>query len=225
MGTTRTESSVLTGPKRSSPPMLQRVPHRDGLVDQVHVRPAQSEQLATAQAERQRQRVHGVPAVTVHRLEELLRLLRRPRDEPRPLPVRDPLVLRHVADHQLVKHGVLQDHTQQPVSTLLRSLPNPLPAGTRPRDARPAGPPPRIPDTPPAVQRRASCRGSIEVAWQRIHVGMVHAGATVDIHPTDTTWRILLDDELLLEAPRTADRPVARFKAHKPEPPRPARRP
>jgi hypothetical protein len=46
--------------------------------------------------------------------------------------------------------------------TLLRSLPNPLPAGVRPRDARPAGPPPHIPpsrhrcngESPPAAPSR-----------------------------------------------------------------------
>jgi transposase-like protein len=104
--------------------------------------------------------------------------------------------------------------------TLLRSLPNPLPPGVRPRDGRPAGPPPVIPDTPPPVQRRVSCRGAIQVARQKIQVGIGHAGATVDVHTTDTTWRIHLDDQLLVEVPRTADRPVARFKVRKPEPPR-----
>lgn len=102
--------------------------------------------------------------------------------------------------------------------TLLRSLPNPLPAGVRPRDARPAGPPPHIPDAPPAAQRRVSARGAIQVARQRIQVGIGHAGTTVDVHTTDATWRIQLDDELLVEVPRTTSKRVARFKTRKPEP-------
>jgi hypothetical protein len=102
--------------------------------------------------------------------------------------------------------------------TLLRSLPNPLPAGIRPRDARPAGPPPHIPDQPPPVQRRVSSRGAIQVARQRIQVGIGHAGIIVDVHTADATWRIRHGDELLLEVPRTSSKPVARFKVRKPEP-------
>jgi len=76
------------------------------------------------------------------------------------------------------------------------------------------------PDCLSAVQRRVSCRGSIQVAGQRIQVGIGHADTTVDVHTTDATWRIHLDDELLLEVPRTSGKPVARSKVRKPEPPR-----
>jgi len=76
------------------------------------------------------------------------------------------------------------------------------------------------PQAPPAVQRRVSSRGGIVVARQRIHVGTAHASATVDIHATDTTWRILLDNEQPAEVPRNTRIPVARFKVRKPEPPR-----
>jgi hypothetical protein len=70
------------------------------------------------------------------------------------------------------------------------------------------------------VQRRVSSRGSIAVAHQRITVGMAHAGAIVDVEDADTTIRVYLDDQLLTEVARTTTKPIARFKAHKPEPPR-----
>jgi hypothetical protein len=117
---------------------------------------------------------------------------------------------------QLVESGVL-----------LRSLPNPLtPAEqTRPRDARPAGPPPAPAAEPLRVQRRVSCRGALVVAGQRIHVGIVHAGRTLTVEAADATWRIYDDDDsssssLVAEVARTTTKPVARFKVHKPEPPR-----
>lgn len=106
--------------------------------------------------------------------------------------------------------------------TLLRSLPNPIaPADRRRiRDARPAGPAPVVPDAVVPVQRRVSSRGALMVAGQKIHVGNGHAGLTVDVHPTDTTWRVYDGDQLLAEVPRTTSKPIARFKARKPEPPR-----
>jgi transposase InsO family protein len=105
---------------------------------------------------------------------------------------------------------------------LLRSLPNPLtPAEhARIRDGRPAGPPPTPAPEPVRVQRRVSERGSLTVARQRIHVGMVHAGRTVTVESADHTFRVYDGDELLTEAARTTTRPIARFKVRKPEPPR-----
>ena len=61
------------------------------------------------------------------------------------------------------------------------------------------------------------------VAGQKIHIGNGHAGVTVDVHPTDATWRVYDHDQLLAEVPRTTSKPIARFKARKPEPPRTAR--
>jgi hypothetical protein len=104
--------------------------------------------------------------------------------------------------------------------TLIRSLPNPLPPGVRPRDGRPGGPPPHVPESPPVVQRRVSERGVIQVARQKINLGIGNAGRLVDIYTDDTSWRIHHDNELLAEVPRTTTSPVARFKAHKPERPR-----
>jgi hypothetical protein len=114
---------------------------------------------------------------------------------------------------QLVDQGVL-----------LRSLPNPLtPAEqARLRDVRPAGPPPTPSAEPLRVQRRVSYRGALVVAKQRIHVGIVHAGRTLSVEAADATWRIYDDDDgiLVAEVARTTAKPVARFKVHKPEPPR-----
>jgi hypothetical protein len=112
---------------------------------------------------------------------------------------------------QLIAEGVL-----------LRSLPNPLTSSeqARIRDARPAGPPPTPASEPVRVQRRISCRGSLTVARQRIHVGMMHANRTVTVDSADHTFRVYDGDELLTEVARTTTRPIARFKVRKPEPPR-----
>lgn len=109
-----------------------------------------------------------------------------------------------------------------PERTLLRSLPNPIAPDDRRRirDARPGGPAPVVPDTVVPVQRRVSSRGALMVAGQKIHVGNDHAGLTVDVHPTYTTWRVYDGGQLLAEVPRTTSKPIARFKARKPEPPR-----
>jgi hypothetical protein len=58
------------------------------------------------------------------------------------------------------------------------------------------------------------------IAGQKIHVGNTHAALTVTIQPTDTTWRVYDNDQLLTEVARTTGKPIARFKARKPEPPR-----
>jgi hypothetical protein len=34
------------------------------------------------------------------------------------------------------------------------------------------------------------CRGALVVAKQRIYVGIVHAGRTLNVEAADTTWRI-----------------------------------
>jgi hypothetical protein len=116
--------------------------------------------------------------------------------------------------------GLLQLVDQAGV--LLRSLPNPLsPAElARLRDARPAGPPPIPAADPIRVQRRVSCRGALAIAGQRVHVGIGHAGRTLTVEAAEHTWRVYDDDDLIAEAARTTTKPIARFKVHKPEPPR-----
>jgi hypothetical protein len=106
--------------------------------------------------------------------------------------------------------------------TLLRSLPNPLQPDDRRklRDARPSGPAPSVPELPPAIQRRVSCRGAIMVAGQRIQVGFAHAGLTVTVTAAGDRFQVYDDDRVLVEVVRTTTKPIARFKARKPEPPR-----
>jgi hypothetical protein len=57
----------------------------------------------------------------------------------------------------------------------------------------------------------------IQVARQRIQVGIVHAGLTVTVRSSDTTFQVTADDQLLVEVPCTTTRPIARFKVHKPD--------
>jgi hypothetical protein len=104
--------------------------------------------------------------------------------------------------------------------TLLRTLPNPLGPDDRRhlRDGRPAGPPPHVPETPTALQRRVSCRGAIMVAGQRIHVGFGHAGVTLTVTAEGGSFQIYDEDRLLAAVPRRTTKPIARFKARKPEP-------
>ena len=113
----------------------------------------------------------------------------------------------------------LLDHDR----TLLRTLANPLTPHDRSRlrDARPAGPAPVVPETPPPVQRRVSSRGVIMVAGQRINVGIGHAGETVTVTADGDRFHVHNDERLLVEVARTTAKPVARFKARKPELPRP----
>jgi hypothetical protein len=99
---------------------------------------------------------------------------------------------------------------------------SPPPPGSppQPRDAHTAGPPPAPAAEPLRVQRRVDSRGALVVAKQRIHVGMVHAGRTLTVEAGDVTWRVYDEDGLLAEVARTTTKSVARFKVHKPEPPR-----
>jgi len=55
---------------------------------------------------------------------------------------------------------------------------------------------------------------------QKIQVGIGHAGRTVTIEEADTTFRVYDGDQLLTEVIRSTTKPIARFKARKPEPPR-----
>ena len=70
------------------------------------------------------------------------------------------------------------------------------------------------------VERRVSCRGAIMVAGQRIQVGFGHAGETVTVASVGGSFQIYDGDLLLLQVPNATDKPIARFKARKPELPR-----
>jgi hypothetical protein len=116
-----------------------------------------------------------------------------------------------------IDRGVLQLAAD---GILLRSLPNPLTAAeiARIRDARPAGPAPVPAAEPIRVQRRVSTRGALVVAGERIHVGITHAGRTLDVESADRTIRIYDETGVLVaEAPRTTTKSIARFKVRRPE--------
>jgi hypothetical protein len=100
---------------------------------------------------------------------------------------------------------------------LVRTLASPLPPERRARipGARVAGPPPKIDPEPTRVQRRVSERGGIQVASQRVQVGLPHARSIVTVEVDDAIFRVLDDEgEVLKVVPRTTTEEVIRFKAH-----------
>jgi hypothetical protein len=112
-------------------------------------------------------------------------------------------------DGQLM-HVITQD------GVLWRTLPCPIPPGQRHRlqGVRLAGPAP-LPPPAITVQRRVSSRGGIQVARQRIQVGMTHAGKTVTIELGDTTLRVIdQHGELITTVPRNGTGEISRFKAY-----------
>jgi len=111
-------------------------------------------------------------------------------------------------DGQLM-HVITQD------GGLWRTLPCPIPPGQRHRlpGVRLAGPAP-LPPPALSVQRRVSSRGGIQVARQRIQVGMTHAGKVVTVIPGDTSFRLVIDGEDVGVVPRTTSRQIDRYKAH-----------
>jgi transposase InsO family protein len=111
-------------------------------------------------------------------------------------------------DGQLM-HVITQD------GVLWRTLPCPIPPGQRHRlqGVRLAGPAP-LPPPALSVQRRVSSRGGIQVACQRIQVGMTHAGKVVTVIPGDTGFRLVIDGEDIGVVPRTTSRQIDRYKAY-----------
>ena len=66
-----------------------------------------------------------------------------------------------------------------------------------------------------AVQRKVSSRGDIQVARQRIQVGMTHADQTVTIDLGDTRLRVTdQHGELLATVPRHGRGEISRFKGY-----------
>jgi hypothetical protein len=99
---------------------------------------------------------------------------------------------------------------------LLRTLPCPIPSAGRHRlrGARRAASMPAPPAGPITVQRRVSQRGSIMVATQRIHVGMIHARKIVTVTVSDHSFQLDIDGETAGIVPRTASSEVHRYKAY-----------
>jgi len=111
-------------------------------------------------------------------------------------------------DGQLM-HVITQD------GVLWRTLPCPIPPGQRHRlqGVRLAGPAP-LPEAAPAVQRRVSSRGGIQVARQRIQAGMTHAGKIVTVICENNTFRLVIGGETVAAVPRTTSRQIDRYKAY-----------
>jgi hypothetical protein len=107
-----------------------------------------------------------------------------------------------------VMHVITQD------GILWRTLPDPA----RPAASAP-GRPPRW--TRPAARTRSdhparvSSRGGIQVARQRVQVGLSHAGQTVTIQLAETTVRVFdQHGEVITTVPRNGTGEVCRFKAY-----------
>jgi hypothetical protein len=64
------------------------------------------------------------------------------------------------------------------------------------------------------VQRRVSSRGGIQVAYQKIQVGMTHAGKIVTVVTENNSFRLVIDGETVAVVPRTTSREIGRFKAY-----------
>ena len=64
------------------------------------------------------------------------------------------------------------------------------------------------------MQRRVSQRGSIMVATQRIHVGMIHARKIVTVTAGDHSFQLDVDGETVGIVPRTTSSEVHRYKAY-----------
>jgi hypothetical protein len=72
----------------------------------------------------------------------------------------------------------------------------------------------RQPAGPVTVQRRVSSRGSIMVATQKIHVGMIQARKTVTVTAQDDSFTRAIDGETVAVVPRTTNREVHRYKLY-----------
>jgi transposase InsO family protein len=98
----------------------------------------------------------------------------------------------------------------------MRTLPCPVPQDSRSRlrGARRAGNPPPPAAGPVVVQRRVSQRGSIMVARQKIHVGIIHARKIVTVAVADHSFQLSIDGEAIDTVPRTTASEVHRYKAY-----------
>jgi len=70
------------------------------------------------------------------------------------------------------------------------------------------------------VQRRVSSRGGIQVARQRIQVGMTHAGKIVTVVTENNSFRLVIGGDTAAAVPRTTSYEINRYKAHATHPAR-----
>jgi hypothetical protein len=64
------------------------------------------------------------------------------------------------------------------------------------------------------VSRRVSGRGSIMVAKQKIHVGMIHASKTVTVTADSDRFTVTDGSETIAVVSRTTAREISRYKAY-----------
>jgi hypothetical protein len=100
---------------------------------------------------------------------------------------------------------------------LVRSLPSPVPVGSRARlqGATLARGALHVPQGPVVVRRRASQRGQLQVAGERVQVGLGHARQVLIVHVAEREFRIFDEGGLIKVVPRRDRQEVTRFKAHK----------
>jgi transposase InsO family protein len=98
---------------------------------------------------------------------------------------------------------------------LVKILPSPLPASglAHLQGARAATSRLRLPHGPLRVQRRVSCRGGIQVATQKLQVGLGHARKTVTVLVHDHHFEILDGHTPIKTIPRRTTKEVTRHKA------------
>jgi transposase InsO family protein len=99
---------------------------------------------------------------------------------------------------------------------LVRSLPSPVPvtARARLRGARLARGALVVPQGPVVVRRRASQRGQVQVAGERVQVGLARARQVVTVQVAEREFRVFDDGGLVKVVPRRDRQEVTRFKAH-----------
>jgi transposase InsO family protein len=100
---------------------------------------------------------------------------------------------------------------------LVKTLASPFTAeqAGRLRGASVAEPLPPVPHGPVVVQRQVAERGQVQVAGQRLQVGMSHARKLVTIQVSDSAFRITdADGALLKTIARTTSGEVTRHKAY-----------
>jgi transposase InsO family protein len=100
---------------------------------------------------------------------------------------------------------------------LVRSLPSPVPVGARARlqGARLARGALVVPQGPVVVRRRASQRGQLQVAGERVQVGLAHARQVLTVQVAEREFRIFDQEGLIRVVARRDRQEVTRFKAHK----------
>jgi hypothetical protein len=101
--------------------------------------------------------------------------------------------------------------------TLVRSLPSPVQAAARARlqGATLARGALVVPQGPVVVRRRASQRGQLQVAGERVQVGLAHARQVLTVQVAERELRIFDEGGLIKTVPRRQQQEVTRFKAHK----------